>query len=206
LKADVPNNGNARSTIKPGDIKYADINGDGVVDGNDLTTIGNPNPQFSGGFSNNFSYKGFDLNIFFQFVYGNQVQNLNKLQMEGSTVLGSNQYASYEDRWTPTNPSNTYYRTGGFGPAVYSSRLLEDGSFLRLKTINLGYTFNKKLLQYIKLSNLRVYASVQNLITWTKYTGLDPEVSIFNSALTPGIDYSAYPKARVITFGLNVSL
>jgi TonB-linked SusC/RagA family outer membrane protein len=206
LKANVPNNGNPRANIKPGDIKYEDLNGDNVIDGNDLTKIGNPNPKFTGGFSNNFKYKGFDLNIFFQFVYGNQIQNINKYLMEGTNVLGSNQFASYEDRWTPTNPSNTYFRTGGGGPAVYSSRFLEDGSFLRLKTVNLGYTFSPKLIQKIKLSNVRLYMSAQNLVTWTKYSGMDPEVSSYNSALTPGMDYSAYPKAKVITFGLDISL
>ncbi|WEK17750.1 MAG: TonB-dependent receptor [Candidatus Pedobacter colombiensis] len=206
LKANVPNNGNPRANIKPGDIKYVDLTGDNIVDGNDLTVIGNPNPKFTGGFSNNFSYKGFDLNVFFQFVYGNQIQNINKYLMEGSTVFGSNQYATYQDRWTPTNPSNTYFRTGGGGPAVYSSRLLEDGSYLRLKTVNLGYTFDPKILRNIKLSKVRCFVSAQNLLTWTKYSGLDPEVSSYSSALTPGMDYSAYPKAKVITFGLDVSL
>lgn len=206
LKANVPNNGNPRANIKPGDIKYEDLTGDNVVDGSDVTVIGNPNPKFTGGFSNNFSYKNFDLNVFFQFVYGNQIQNINKYLMEGSNVLGSNQFATYQDRWTPGNPSNTYFRTGGAGPVVYSSRLLEDGSYLRLKTVNLGYTFNQKLLRNLKISKVRCYVSAQNLLTWTKYSGLDPEVSSYSSALTPGMDYSAYPKARVITFGLDVSL
>jgi TonB-linked SusC/RagA family outer membrane protein len=206
LKASVPNNGNPRANIRPGDIKYEDLTGDNIVDGSDLTTIGNPNPKFTGGFSNNFGYKGFDLNVFFQFVYGNQIQNINKYLMEGTNVFGSNQFATYQDRWTPTNPSNTYFRAGGYGPTVYSSRLLEDGSYLRLKTVNLGYTFNQKMLKNIKLSKVRCFVSAQNLITWTKYSGLDPEVSSYSSALTPGMDYSAYPKARVITFGLDVSL
>ena len=126
--------------------------------------------------------------------------------MEGTNVLGSNQFASYENRWTPTNPSNTYFRTGGYGPAVYSSRLLEDGSFLRLKTVNLGYTFNQKILKRLKISSVHCFVSAQNLLTWTKYSGLDPEVSSYNSALTPGMDYSAYPQSKVFTFGLDISL
>ena len=207
LKANVPNNGNPRSGIRPGDIKYADINGDGVVDDNDRGIIGNPNPKFIGGFSNNFTWHNFDLNIFFQFVYGNSILNINRLFMEGNiaNLYGSNQYASFANRWSPTNPTDENYRALGQGPTVYSSRVIEDGSYLRLKTINLGYRLTSSILKHIKISSLRLYASAQNLITWTKYSGLDPEVSNYSSALTPGVDYSAYPRAKVITVGLDVS-
>jgi hypothetical protein len=93
----------------------------------------------------------------------------------------------------------------GQGPAVYSSRVIEDGSFIRLKTLNIGYTVNSKLFQRVKISSLRFYVSGQNLVTWTKYSGLDPEVNNYNSALTPGVDYSAYPRARVMTVGIDLT-
>jgi TonB-linked SusC/RagA family outer membrane protein len=207
LKAAVPNNGNPRTSIRPGDIKYRDINGDGVVDDNDRGTIGDPNPKFTGGFSNNFTYRNFDLNVFFQFVSGNEILNINRMYLQGSIInaFGSNQYASYTNRWTPTNPTNENYRPSGSGPAVNSDRIIEDGSFLRLKTINLGYNISAKMLTKVKIQSLRFYASAQNLITWTRYSGIDPEVSNYNSALTPGLDYSAYPRAKTITLGLDVS-
>ena len=203
----MPNNGNARTSIKPGDIKYADLNGDGVVDNQDRTVIGNPNPKFIGGFGNNFTFKGFDLNVFLQFSYGGDLLNANRILFEGGALKnGLNQFESYTNRWTPENQTNDLYRVGGQGPRVYSTRLIEDGSYLRLKTVNLGYTLPAALTQYAHLKTLRVYASAQNLLTWTKYSGNDPEVSIYSSPLTPGFDFSAYPRARTITLGLNLSL
>src|SRR5690606_34409702 len=103
-------------------------------------------------------------------------------------------------------PTNEHYRTGGWGPYAYSSKVVEDASFLRLKTVSLGYNLPANIVRNIRLSNLRVYLSAQNLYTWSSYQGLDPEVSARQSALTPGFDYSVYPRARTITFGLNVSL
>ena len=207
LKADVPNNGKARSSIAPGEIKYADLNGDGVVDNTDRVVIGNPNPKFIAGFSNTFTFKGFDLNVFFQGSYGNDILNGNRIIFEGGALKnGLNQFASYADRWTPENPTNELYAVGGQGPRVYSTRIIEDGSFVRLKTVNLGYNVPATFMRYIKLRSVRVYASAQNLITWTKYSGNDPEVSIYDSPLTPGFDFSAYPRARTLTLGLNLTL
>ena len=114
-------------------------------------------------------------------------------------------FASYADRWTPENPSNELYRVGGQGPAVYSDRTIEDGSFLRLKTVSLGYRFPAKWMKKAKMKSLRVYASAQNLWTWTKYSGPDPEVSTRPSALTPSFDWSPYPRPRTITFGVELS-
>jgi TonB-linked SusC/RagA family outer membrane protein len=194
-------------SVKPGWIKYEDINGDGVVDSKDLTVIGNPNPDFIGGFSNNFRYKGFDLNVFFQFSYGGEVLNANRLQFEGGNGTATqNQFATVKNAWTLDNQNNTMFKVGGQGPRAYSSRVIEDGSFLRLKTVSFGYNLPSKYLDKIKLKSLRIFASAQNLYTWTKYSGLDPEVSTFSSALTPNFDYSVYPRAKTITFGLNVSL
>jgi TonB-linked SusC/RagA family outer membrane protein len=206
LKGTVPTNGNDRLAIQPGDIKYRDINQDGVVDVNDMTVIGNPNPDFTGGFNNNFSYGNFDLNIFFQFSYGNEAFNANRLIFEGSGRVQTNMLATYKDRWTPENQSNRYFRTNGQGPYAYSNRVVEDASFLRLKTVSLGYNFTPRLLRRIGLKSARVYASAQNLLTWTKYEGFDPEVSGKNSALTPAFDYSVYPRAKTIIGGINITL
>ncbi|MGX5817076.1 SusC/RagA family TonB-linked outer membrane protein [Chitinophaga lutea] len=202
LKPGIPTNGSA--TVKPGDIKYRDLNGDGVIDGLDQTVIGRGLPIHSGGFSNNFSYKGINLGVFFQWNYGNDIFNANRLLFEGSTRVSLNQYASYEKRWTPENPSNVYYRVGGQGPSgMYSSRVLEDGSYLRLKTVSLGYDLPRRIVRSLRIASLSVNAAAQNLITWTKYSGMDPEVSSRNSVLTPGFDYSAYPHARTVVFGIK---
>ncbi|RXF70116.1 TonB-dependent receptor [Arcticibacter tournemirensis] len=208
LKADVPGYTQTRP-IQPGDIKYKDVNGDGHVDGDDVTIIGNPNPDFFGGFSNNISYGHFDLNVFFQYSVGNDLINANRIIFEGGGQVNQNMFATYENRWTPTNPNNEYYRTGGGGPATftYSSRVIEDGSYLKLKTVQLGYNVPSKISSRMKLKSARVYISGQNLFTWTSYQGFDPEVSKFgSSALRPGFDYSVYPNSRTLTFGLNVSL
>lgn len=205
LKAGIPNNGNTASTIKPGYVRYKDINGDGVVDSKDQTVIGRPYPLHTGGFSNNFSYKHFDLNLFFQWSYGNQIINANRYVFEGELALDRNMFASYANRWTPSHTNTQIPTAGGLGPYVYSSRVIEDGSYLRLKTAQLGYSLPDKLVKKMKMRTLRVYVSGQNLITWTRYSGQDPEVSAYYSALTPGFDYSTYPRARTITFGLNTT-
>lgn len=208
LKDGVPNNGNAREKIQPGDIKFKDINRDGVVNDYDLTIIGNPNPKHIGGFGNNFQYKNFDLNVFFQWSYGGDVLNANRIEFEGgdpNARTSLNMFASFADRWTPENQTNELYRIGGQGPAVYSSRTIEDGSFLRLKTVSLGYRLSNTWLKKINIKSLRVYASAQNLITWTKYSGPDPEVSTRPTALTPSFDWSPYPRPRTITLGVDIS-
>src|SRR5690606_19706533 len=207
LKPEVPTNGDTRESIKPGDIKYKDLNGDGVVDANDKTIIGRGLPIHIGGFSNNFSYKGFDLNVFFQWSYGNHLMNANRLIFEGNitNIHHVNQFASWADRWTPDNPSNTIHRAGGGGPQVISSRTIEDGSYLRLKTVSLSYTRPTSLLRRMKIKGLSLSVAAQNLYTWTKYSGLDPEVSVHNSVLTPGFDFSAYPHPRTLVFGLKAN-
>ncbi|ACU04804.1 TonB-dependent receptor plug [Pedobacter heparinus DSM 2366] len=206
LKGNIPRNGNP--TVQPGDIKYKDINGDGNVNASDFTVIGRGLPVHTGGLSNNFIYKGFDLNVFLQWSYGNDIINANRLLFEGNGKQSRffNQYASYANRWQPDNPSNTLFRTGGQGPFYYSSRVVEDGSYLRLKTISLGYNVPVKIYKKANLKSLRIYASAQNIATWTNYSGPDPEVSVRNSTLTPGFDFSAYPRASTLIFGLNLSL
>jgi TonB-linked SusC/RagA family outer membrane protein len=207
LRQDVVNNGNTRSSIQPGDVKYKDINGDGLVNSSDQTVIGRGLPIHIGGFTNNFTYKRIDLNVFLQWSYGNDIYNANRMIFEGNSLskINLNQFATYANRWTPDNPSNTIPRVRGEGPRVYSSRFIEDGSFIRLKTVSLGYNFNQKFIKKLEMKSLRMFISAQNLFTLTNYLGMDPEVSVRNSALTPGFDYSAYPRARTIVFGLNTS-
>jgi len=211
LKKEYPSNASAadRGNIQPGDIKYKDLNNDGVINSNDVTVIGRGLPIHTGGFNNNFSYKNFDLNVFFQWSYGNQVYNANRLIFDGNGIkaIDLNQYASYSNRWTPENPSNTNYRTGGQGPqGIHSSRVLEDGSFLRLKTIALAYSLPKKMIKSLYLNELKFNVAAQNLFTWTNYSGMDPEVSVRgNTPTTPGFDYSAYPMAKTVVFGINAT-
>ncbi len=208
LKPSVPTNGAVRNTIQPGDIKYKDMNGDGIMNDADLTFIGRGQPIHTGGFSNNFSYKALSLNVFFQWSYGNDIYNANRLLLEGnSNGFGNiNQFASYSNRWSPENPTNANYRTRGQGPiGFHSSRVVEDGSFLRMKTVALNYTIPSKIIKSAYLSSLSFNVSAQNLVTWTNYSGMDPEVSTRNNTLTPGYDYSSYPKAPTIAFGLKAA-
>ncbi len=207
--------------VQPGDPKFKDLNGDLLIDANDFTTIGNPYPVHFGGLTNNFSYKNFDLNVFLQWSYGNDIINANRLKFEGGTngsvfpttnnqgLINTNQFATYANRWTPENPSNLYPRANAHasGTRAYSTRIVEDGSYIRLKTLQLGYTLPAGFTKRMKLTTARFYIAAQNLITLTKYTGPDPEVSTFTgSNLTPGFDYSPYPRTRVITLGANISL
>ena len=207
LKSSVPTNGALRNTIQPGDIKYRDLNGDGVVNVNDKTIIGRGQPVFIGGFANNLAYKGFNLHVFLQGSYGNDIYNANRLSLEGNSNgrANMNQFASYANRWSPENPTNENYRTRGQGPiGVHSSRVVEDGSFLRLKTVSLSYALPAQILESLRyFSHLSVNVASQNLYTWTRYSGLDPEVSTRNPILTPGFDFSAYPQARTIVFGIK---
>ncbi|MEG0454259.1 MAG: SusC/RagA family TonB-linked outer membrane protein, partial [Bacteroides sp.] len=205
LKANVPNNGGDRSSIKPGTAKYKDINGDGSVNDDDRTIIGRGHPLHTGGFTNNFTYKNFDLSVFFQWSYGNDIINANRLLFEnGEPRKDTNMFATYADRWTPENPNSDTPAVRGQGPKVFSSRVIEDGSYIRLKTLSLGYNFPATLVKKWTLSSARVFVSGDNLLTFTSYSGYDPEVSVRNSALTPGFDYSAYPRAYNFSVGLNI--
>jgi len=192
--------------IQPGHIKYRDLNGDRIINDNDKTIIGDANPDFIGGFTNNFKFHNFDFNIFFQFSYGGDILNANKLVFEGNSGRTfQNQFTTVLDRWTPTNQNNIMFVAKGDGDRQYSSRVIEDGSYLRLKTIQLGYELPNNIMKRVKINSVRFYVSAQNLFTWTKYSGLDPEVSAYNSALTPGFDYSVYPRAKTLIFGANVN-
>lgn len=191
---------------QPGDPKYKDLDGNGEINEKDKTTIGNGQPKHIGGFSNNFVWKNFDLNIFFQWSYGNDILNANRLVFENPTSKqNTNMFASYVNRWTPENPTSNMPRARAQGSSEYSSLYVEDGSYLKLKNISLGYNFDAKLLKPLHISNARVYVSAENIATITSYSGSDPEVSTRNSPLTPGFDWSAYPRSLNVSFGLNVT-
>lgn len=217
LKDNVPNNTQKRSTIRPGDVKLKDINGDGQVTSEDQTIIGHGLPIHTGGFTNNFEWKNFDLSVFFQWSYGNDVINYNRVKLESLRGKHINQLASAANHWTPrTDNGDGTYTDGNYTnylcapnrslTNINTSREVEDASFLRLKTVQLGYNFPAKLLKKARLSSLRLYVTGQNLWTWTGYTGYDPEVSTRNSAMTRGFDYSSYPKTISFTFGVKLGL
>lgn len=209
LKNDVTCNSPSRSNVvQPGYIKFRDLNGDGIINTNDLAVIGNPFPKHIGGFTNSFNYKGLELSVFFQWSYGNDIYNANRDVFE-SGRLGyqtMNHFASFNDRWSPDNQTGVFPIARGDLDANYAStRCVEDGSYLRLKTVSLGYTFGNKLVKKLGFEKLRVYTSAQNLYTWTKYTGYDPEVSANGSSLMPGFDFSTYPRAATVSFGVNAA-
>lgn len=205
LKSGIPHYA-AESATQPGYPKYADLNNDKIIDSNDQTMIGRGAPIHTGGFTNNFDYAGFDLSIFLQWSYGADILNANRLMFEGfNKKKDVNQFASYADRWTFDNQdSDIPVVSASPSNGVFSSRVIEDGSYIRLKTVSLGYSLQPKLLKKLKMSKVRAYVSAQNLFTLTKYTGYDPEVSIRNSALTPGLDFSSYPRAASMNVGINV--
>ena len=191
--------------VRPGDPKYRDINKDGLIDDNDRTVIGCGQPLHTGGFGNTFNFYGFDLNIFFSWSYGNDVINANRLYFENGSITNTNQLKTYTNRWTPENPTSDIPRVGAdiASMFVYSSRVVEDASFLRLRNVTLGYTLPRKVLRKMNFDTMRFYISGENLWTLTKYSGPDPEVSTRNSVLTPGFDWSAYPRALGVTAGLS---
>jgi len=189
-----------------GDIKFKDQNGDGVVDDNDRVVIGNPHPDFTFGFQNSFKYKDFDLSIFLQGSYGNDVFNgVNRLLTAGNRTF-TNQAPSVLDFWSVDNPNASSPRLARNDTRniEISDRYIEDGSYLRIQNVTLGYNLNSEITDKIGL-NLRVYGSIQNLYTFTKYSGYDPEIGSFNqNPLLKGIDAGRYPSPRTFTFGVNV--
>lgn len=216
LKSGVVSTGVA---LKPGFLKYKDLNGDGKIDNNDRTILGNGNPTFTGGLNNTFSYKGVDLSVFINFVTGNKVYNANKLNQ--GIGLYSNAFSYQKDRWTTLNASGqlatpaeqealnqgkTIPRGIGSSGAGLYDRMIEDGSFLRINNVSLGYTLPKRWLNSVKISSARIYVTAYNLYVFSKYSGYDPEVSVIRNALTPGVDFSAYPRAKSFVAGINISL
>ena len=191
---------------RAGDIRFKDLNGDGIINADDQTFIGNPLPDFTANISNRLAYKGFDASILFQGVFGNDVLNLVRRRTESFEGFG-NQSTRILDRYTPANPSTTIPRAIAADPngnTRVSDRFIEDGSFVRLKNVSLGYRVPALFAKKLAMSNLRIYVSGQNLVTITDYTGYDPEVGSFNqNPLINNVDNGRYPTSRAFTFGLN---
>ncbi|WP_188460117.1 SusC/RagA family TonB-linked outer membrane protein [Marivirga lumbricoides] len=212
--------------VVPGMMKLKDIDGSGTVDAEDQGFIGNANPKHTGGFVLNGYAFGFDMTAAFSYSYGNDIYNANKIEF--TTANQNNQYRNLitmqaeGTRWTNidfetgqlvTDPTalaalnaNTTMWSPYMDRYVFSDWAVEDGSFLRLNTLTVGYTLPKSITDKAKIQSLRLYATGYNVFLWTNYTGFDPEVSTRrNTPLTPGVDYSAYPRSRQITVGLNLT-
>jgi hypothetical protein len=184
-----------------GGHKVKDLNGDGTITAADQTVTGNPNPKFIFGFSTSLAYKNFDLSGFLSGTQGNDIYNQARFAFE--TPLGQrNLYAGLANRWSPTNPSQEYASAALSSRLPVSSRFVEDGSYVRMKNVTLGYT-----LPTIKgVQRIRVYASGNNLFTITKYTGFDPEVNTYAGSNTViGVDNLVYPPARSFLGGLQIT-
>ncbi|TXK36728.1 TonB-dependent receptor [Pontibacter qinzhouensis] len=184
----------------PGDVKFLDINNDGLINDFDRTYIGNPNPRLTFAMNNTFAWNGFDFSVFLQGVQGNDIFHANRIFQEGMAVA-QNQTTAVLDRWTPNNPSSSTPRAIFNDPnknTRVSTRFVEDGSYLRVKNVTLGYNLPQSIIGRAKMSLVRIYVSGQNLFTFTNYTGFDPEVGI------NGVDLSVYPLSRTLSAGINV--
>ncbi len=189
-----------------GNIKYRDLDNSGDRSDGDRTYIGTAQPDFVYGLTNNFSYKNFSLNVFLQGVQGTNIFTASRIELEGLYDY-TNQSTDVLRRWTKAGdqtdiPSATM---GSTDNSLVSSRFVEDGSYLRLKSVTLNYSVPAQLLKAASISRLNVYVTAQNLLTATKYKGFDPEVSVDSpNGPSMGIDYGTYPQSRTFTFGINV--
>lgn len=216
--------GTASGSIWYGDRKFKDLNGDGIIDERDQTFLGSPIPKAQFGLNNTFSYKGFDLNVYFSANYGNKVFNQLRLDKENpiahaglyKTLMDYAKLGMYDPNGSSTDVNNVYVKNPDTkivglrnddtnGNNRTSDIYVEDGSFIKCKTIALGYTLPQKILQKTPIKSLRVYANVTNVFIISKYKGMDPEIGSWDP-LNAGVDYGFYPQPRVVTFGLNISL
>jgi TonB-linked SusC/RagA family outer membrane protein len=223
LKKGVTDDSQIYGTAQPGQIKLKDINGDGIITlDSDRTVIGNANPKFFGGWNNQFAYKNFDLSIFVNFVYGNKIDNANKTQWTDGSFQDVNMLATMKNRWTnidaqgnlvtdPNELEQMNVHAKIWSPVrnqryYLTSWAVEDGSYLRINNLTLGYSLPKSILQRAKISGVRIYGTVNNLYTITGYSGYDPEVNTRRSdPLTPGVDLAGYPRGRTWLLGANIN-
>ncbi|MCI2083194.1 MAG: TonB-dependent receptor [Bacteroidales bacterium] len=189
--------------VDTGDIDYEDISGNGTIGPEDRTVIGCAQPKFTYGFTNDFSWKGFALSVFFQGSYGNQIFNASRIDTEGMIDF-RNQSTAVLRRWLRPGMVTDIPRSGNVENIHNSSRFVEDGSYLRLKSLTLSYNLPKKLIGRINMQNMQVYVTGQNLLTFTKYSGYDPEVNAYgSSSVELGIDYGTYPQSKACILGVN---
>lgn len=224
LKAGVPNNQGITSVApQPGTIKFKDVTPDGVINDKDRTIIGRATPKFYGGLNQNFTYKNFDLSVFINFQYGNDVLNANKLEFTSGYTVNSNLLSEVKGHWTNVNAAGEVVTDPVqlaalnkdariWSPLTTASSFyvhswaVEDGSFIRINNVTLGYSLPSALLQKLHITKFRVYGTVNNLAVFTKYSGYDPEVNTRrNTPLTPGVDYAAYPRSRAFIMGVNLT-
>ncbi|MFY9172409.1 MAG: SusC/RagA family protein, partial [Petrimonas mucosa] len=192
---------NTLFAVKPGDLKFEDVNGDGVIDQDDRTMIGKPTPDYTYGLNINLAYKGFDLGVDMMGVYGNEIYR----DWDTSSFAQFNYLTKRMKRWNGEGTSNwePILDPGRAINRTYSSYYIEDGSFFRLRNIQLGYTLPKSLLERIHMKSLRIYTNVQNLKSWHKNSGYTPEIG--GSAVRSGVDEGTYPMPAIYTFGLNLT-
>jgi len=235
LKDGIANAGGTvgNSNIRPGFLKLKDLDGNGIINSQDRQVIGNTLPKAQGGFGLDATFKNFDLSVFFDWTYGNDVYNAGKIQysqfrrvtygnmledmslenrfsyldVDGSITGTAGGIVTDLDQLAQLNANKNIWSHASYGvaQAVIHSWAIEDGSFIRLNNLNIGYSLPKRLISKFKMSQLRIYATGNNLHLWTKYSGYDPEVSTKGNGLTPGVDYSGFPRSRSFTFGLNVT-
>jgi len=190
-----------------GDVRFEDMNGDQVIDSKDLTFIGSPIPDFTFGFTNNFRYRDLDLSIFLQGSYGAEIFNFMRWQLERMNNVYYNQLRTVMDRYTVTNTDGELPRftNTNTNNTAMSDRYVEDGSFVRIQNITLGYKLPRTLINRVKMNNLRLFVTVQNLYTFTKYTGYDPEVGSYNNSIRlMNVDAGHYPNPRTYMGGVSV--
>ncbi len=222
IKPGIPVNG-VYGVPQPGMLKWKDLNGDGLITADaDRTVVGDANPKFSGGWNNQFTWGGFDMSIFVNFVVGNDIYNANKIEWTDGAFPNLNMLNIMKDRWTnidangnritdPKTLSAMNEKAQIWSPVRVQrwwlhSWAVEDGSYFRINNLTLGYTLPSNITKKVKMSSLRFYATVNNLATFTEYTGYDPDVSARRGdPLTPGVDFAAYPRARTWLLGLNLS-
>ncbi|AFD05453.1 SusC/RagA family TonB-linked outer membrane protein [Solitalea canadensis] len=196
-----------------GNMKYKDVNGNKSFDQGDRTVIGDANPDFIYGLTNTFSYKNWGLNLFLQGVQGNDILNASRIETEGLLDF-KNQSAAVLKRWTKPGQITDIPKAevNNKSNSEVSTRFIEDGSYLRVKSLTLSYDFTSAALKRLKLGTLRLYVTGENLLTFTNYKGFDPEVSVYGNSteakvanIAPGIDYGTYPQVRSYLFGVNLS-
>lgn len=212
---------NGAKAVQPGDLKLQDLNGDGVIDNNDMTDLGSAQPKFYGGFNQTFRYKNWDMSLLFNFSVGNKVYNANKIEYSTQYLYkDNNMLADVANRWRwfddagnkvndPTALAALNANTTGWTPPAGAyflhSYAIEDGSFLRLNNVTIGYSLSKEFTKQLGLSNFRLYFTMNNVFTITGYSGYDPEANTRRNPVTPGVDYAAYPRSRFILSGVDIT-
>ncbi len=210
---DVITHANQGSNIKPGDVKYKDQDGNGIIDGKDRVHAGSPIPDFTAALNITLNYKNWDLSVFFQGAYGQEIFSVLNRDIEGFYRPFNVTQRYYDNHWTGEGTTNKYPRASwdaSGNNTQYSTRFLENGSYTRLKNLQLGYAFSKGLLDRYGFSGVRVYVSGTNLLTFTKYSGMDPEMTVSDNALgqgerAAGMDWGTYPSARSYNVGINLT-